>query len=112
MQPKTIRLDPRYFQVIFQAIFLTYGIFVLHWPADWLHYITTITGCLFFNWLAESLRQQQWLPVTGNKGWRSWGFSVLISAASLCLLLKTGSWTISLLAACCTVASKYVFRIK
>src|SRR6185369_3268174 len=39
-----------------------------------------------------------------------WGFSVLISAMSLCLLLKTNDWHISLLAAFLTVASKYVFR--
>lgn len=112
MQPKTIRLDPRYFQVIFQAVFLTYGIFILHWPANWLHYTISIGGCLLFNWLAESARQQQWLPLMGIKGFSSWGFSVLISAASLCLLLKTGSWTISLLAAFLTVASKYLFRIR
>lgn len=39
-----------------------------------------------------------------------WGFSVLISAMSLCLLLKTNSWQISLLAAFLTVVSKYIFR--
>lgn len=44
-------------------------------------------------------------------GFKAWGLSALISAASLCLLLKTNFWYISLLAAALTVASKYVFRI-
>ena len=39
-----------------------------------------------------------------------WGFSVLISAMSLCLLLKTNKWEVSLLAAAVTVISKYLFR--
>ena len=51
------------------------------------------------------------LPLWGRFGWNNWGFSVLISSMSLCLLLKTNDWYISLLAAFLTVASKYVFRI-
>src|SRR5436190_699784 len=39
MQPKAFAVDPRYFQVIFQAYFLSYGIFFLHWDTDWQHYI-------------------------------------------------------------------------
>jgi len=51
------------------------------------------------------------LPIWGQLGWNVWGFSVMISAMSLCLLLKTNDWYISLLAAFLTVASKYLFRI-
>jgi hypothetical protein len=36
MQQQTSSLDPRYFQVGFQALFLAYGIFFLHWYNDWL----------------------------------------------------------------------------
>jgi Na+-translocating ferredoxin:NAD+ oxidoreductase RnfD subunit len=109
MQQSTLALDPRWFQVIFQAVFLTYGIFFLHWHADWLHYILSIGGCLLFQYAADSFRAKRFLR-PGEFG--KWGFSVLISAMSLCLLLKTNSWYISLLAAFLTVASKYVFRFQ
>jgi len=103
-------LDPRYFQVLFQLIFLCYGIIFLEWN-DWPHYIICIGGCLLFNYIAESLRQKQFLPFSGQRGWNIWGFSVLISAMSLCLLIKTNHWYTSLLACFFTVSSKYFFRI-
>ena len=111
MQKINLSLDPRWFQVVFQMIFLTYGILFLHWNADWQHYLISISGCLLFNYSAESIRNNQFLPLRGRLGWGCWGFSVLISAMSLCLLLKTNFWYISLLAAFFTVASKYIFRI-
>lgn len=110
MQRFSFAIDPRWFQVIFQAIFLSYGIFFLHWSADWLHYIISIGGCLLLNYSAESIKRNQFLPLWGKLGWGCWGFSVLISAMSLCLLLKTNDWYISLLAAFLTVISKYLFR--
>ena len=110
LQRLSFALDPRYFQVIFQAIFLSYGILFLHWNADWQHYIISIGGCLIINYSAESIKRNQFLPLRGRLGWGCWGFSVLISAMSLCLLLKTNYWYISLFAAFLTVASKYIFR--
>lgn len=112
MPGKKIYLDPRFFQVSFQFVFLIYGLLFLDWKADWQHYSLTILGCLFFNYSFESLRQRKWLPLTGSAGFQSWGFSVLISALSLCLLLKVNFWWVSLLAAALTVASKYLFRFK
>ena len=102
-----LRLDPRYFQVIFQAIFLCYGLVVLDWTADWNHYIISIGGCLLFQYLAESIKAKRWMCLST---FDRWGFSVLISAMSLCLLLKTNYWHTSLCAAFITVASKYIFR--
>ena len=107
MQHKTLRVDPRYFQVIFQAIFLSYGILVLHWEADWKHYSISIGGCLAFQYTADSIKNKKLLPF---QDFDRWGFSILISAMSLCLLLKTNDWYISLLAAFLTVISKYIFR--
>jgi len=112
MQQKTLALDPRYFQIIFQLTFLTYGLVFLSWSADWLHYVISISASLFFNYSFESAKQKTLLPLFGSNGFRRWGFSVLISAASLCLLLKTNDWYVSLLAAFLTVASKYVFRYR
>ena len=48
MQQKLLRLDPRCFQVVFQAIFLSYGILILDWDAGWTHYLISIGGCLLF----------------------------------------------------------------
>jgi hypothetical protein len=107
MLPKTFALDPRYFQVIFQAIFLSYGIFYLDWNADWLHYAISIGGCLLFQYTADSIIAKRLIK---PREFNRWGFSVLISAMSLCLLLKTNFWEISLLAAFLTVISKYIFR--
>ena len=112
MQKQISFRDPRYFQVLFQALFLSYGLAYLDWNAAWLHYAASIGGCLFFNYVFESFRQKKVLPLVGKNGFRCWGFSVLISALSLCLLLKTNHWTVSLLAAFFTVASKYIFRYR
>lgn len=107
MQQGTLRLDARYFQVIFQAIFLSYGLLILEWYADWTHYITTIVGCLLFQYTADSIKSKRLLRLSE---FDRWGFSILISAMSLCLLLKTNHWYISALAAFFTVSSKYIFR--
>src|SRR6187551_3149112 len=107
MQRLSFALDPRYFQVVFQAIFLSYGILFLHWNADWQHYIISIGGCLLFQYAADSIKSKRFLNPTE---FDRWGFSVLISAMSLCLLLKTNDWYVSLLAALLTVASKYILR--
>jgi Na+-translocating ferredoxin:NAD+ oxidoreductase RnfD subunit len=112
MLSKTFALDPRYFQIIFQLIFLFYGIYYLQWYADWLHYSISIGACLLFNYVFESIQRGKLLSFSGTQGWRLWGFSILISAASLCLLLKTNYWWVSLLAAFLTVASKYFFRFR
>jgi Na+-translocating ferredoxin:NAD+ oxidoreductase RnfD subunit len=103
------RIDPRFFQVLFQSIFLAYGIVFLDWNADWLHYVLSIGGCLLFQYLTDSFISKKLL---GIKEFNRWGFSILISAMSLCLLLKTNYWETSLLAAFLTVASKYIFRWK
>jgi Na+-translocating ferredoxin:NAD+ oxidoreductase RnfD subunit len=109
MQQRSLRIDPRYFQVIFQAIFLSYGILMLHWDADWQHYLISIGGCLFFQYAADAIKAKRFLR---PNEFDRWGFSVLISAMSLCLLLKTNHWQISLLATFLTVSSKYIFKWK
>lgn len=109
MQSYSFKLDPRWFQISFQLIFLSYGIYVLEWSADWTHYIMSISGCLFFQYVAESVSKKklQRLQYFGR-----WGFSVLISSMSLCLLLKTNHWSTSLVAAFFTVVPKYIFRFR
>ncbi|RYY39256.1 MAG: DUF2330 domain-containing protein [Chitinophagaceae bacterium] len=108
---KAITLDPRWFQAGFQLLFLTYGCLALHWPVSMVHCAITVAGCILFQYVFESLRQKQRIPLSGPRGFSCWGFSVLISALGLCLLLRCNLWTTSLFAAFCTVASKFVLRI-
>lgn len=112
MLQRPFAADPRWFQVIFQAFFLSYGLLFLHWSPDWPYYITTITGCLAFSYIAETIRRHHPPPLLGKTGFYSWGLSVLISAMGLCLLLKTNHLYTALLAALLTVTSKYLLRIK
>jgi len=105
---KRLASDPRYFQLFFQTIFMLYGLLYLGWTAEWDHYLVSTGGAVAFNYLAEGIRQRKW-PAWHS--WHSWGLSALISAMSLCLLLKTGHWYTSLLAALLTIASKYILRI-
>src|ERR1700694_1186224 len=109
---KTLRPYARYFQIVFQLVFLCYGLAWLGWESAWLHDAISIAGCLFFHYVFASLLGKKWLPLAGARGIRCWGLSVLISALSLCLLLKTNHWTASLLAAFLTVASKYIFHYR
>ena len=104
MPQQPFALDPRYFQFLFQAFFLCYGIIFLHWDAGLAQYGIIIGACLLFNYLAESIRLKRWLSL--YRGWKSWGLSILISAMGLCLLLKTNHWWTAVLAALLTVASK------
>jgi Na+-transporting NADH:ubiquinone oxidoreductase subunit NqrB len=108
MPAKSVSLDPRYFQVIFQLIFLSYGIIYLQWNLNWLHYVICIGGCLLFNLLLEAFRTRTFLSLLPR--FNQWGFSVLISALSLCLLLKTNHWYVTFIATFFTVVSKYIFR--
>ncbi|HEV3324292.1 MAG TPA: DUF2330 domain-containing protein [Puia sp.] len=103
--------DARWFQVLFQAFFLSYGLLFLRWNPDWPHYIISIGGCLTFSYIASAIRQKRLPPLRGGAGWNPWGLSALISAMSLCLLLKTNHVSTSLLAAFLTVASKSIVRL-
>lgn len=109
MGPKKWSIDPRWFQVSFQSIFLLYGILFLHWHTDLGHYAISIGACLLFQNAFECVRQKRWIPLSQ---FDRWGFSVLISAMSLCLLLKVNHWYTSLLAAFITVAGKYLLQWK
>jgi hypothetical protein len=55
MQRLSFALDPRYLGNI-KAIFLSYGILFLNWNADWQHYIISISGCLLFQYAADSIK--------------------------------------------------------
>lgn len=101
--------DARYFQILFQSIFLSYGIFFLHWHnEEWLYatyFISSITThfvCEYFigNKKIDFIRRiKNGLP------------SVLISSFGLSLLLKTNLWWVAVFAAVVSIVSKYIIRI-
>jgi hypothetical protein len=105
------KIDPRYFQIIFQCCFLSYGILALEWQPDYLHFLLFIFSTLGFQWIAESIVHKTWQPVLGSKSFlKNGGLSALISAASLCLLLKVNVTYLCVVAGFLTIASKFLIR--
>jgi Na+-translocating ferredoxin:NAD+ oxidoreductase RnfD subunit len=112
MQTVENRWDARYFQIIFQCTFLSYGIGWLGWQAEWLQFSLYIGTALFFQWFFESLFARRVQPVLGaNSFLLKGGLSALISALSLCLLLKTNFWQICVLASFISIAGKFLLRV-
>lgn len=109
--PFALFKDARYFQILFQSIFLGYGILFLHWGASWWLYGTYFTAGLCMQLLCELIFSK--LKPGSKQSWKKYANgipSVLISSFSLALLLKTNSWTIAVLAAGVAILSKYLLR--
>lgn len=101
--------DARYFQIIFQSIFLCYGIFYLHWNNEYWLYATYFTTCLATQFISEWFLGKKSAPFF--KRYKTGIPSVLISAFGLSLLLKTNDISIAIFASVIAIASKYIFRI-
>ncbi len=101
--------DARYFQIVFQSIFLGYGIYFLHWHNENRLYATYFIICLATQFIAEWFFGKKDIPFL--KRFKSGIPSVLISAFGLSLLLKTNDVGVAALAAAVTIASKYILRI-
>ena len=104
--------DARYFQIAFQAIFLTYGIGYLHWDGDAINYMLYFTTCFITQFLCDYIRNKfsfKKFPFFINGGtWKS----AAITAFGLSLLLKTTHWQITILAAVLSIVSKYILTWK
>jgi enediyne biosynthesis protein E5 len=101
--------DARYFQILFQSIFLSYGIFFLHWQNEgWLYLTYFITSIVtqFFCELAFGKNDNTFFA-SFKKGIPS----VLISSFGLSLLLKTNFWWVAAFAAFVSILSKYIIRV-
>ena len=102
--------DARYFQIIFQFIFLLYGIVYLHWDSDIANCFLYFTACLITQLFCDLIRNNFSFsniiskPLFGGS-WKS----ATITAFGLSLLLKTNDWYICLLAAFIAISSKYIF---
>ena len=104
-----LKKDARYFQILFQTIFLGYGIFYLGWKADWWLYITYFTCSIITQLGFEFLLGKKEIAY-----WKRTGFSlpsVLISSFGLSLLLKTNHLEVAALAAFISIASKFLIKI-
>ena len=96
------RRDARVFQVAFLSAFLAFVLAYRDYTLPPLSMAVVVAGCLATQEVAARLSQA---PASGY-------LSPLISALSLCLLLRTGSpWT-ALLAAVLSIASKFVIRYR
>jgi Na+-transporting NADH:ubiquinone oxidoreductase subunit NqrB len=102
--------DARYFQILFQSIFLSYGIFYLHWNADWwlyaIYFGTSIITQLLFEYFLGKKEVAYWKRIRFSFP------SVLISSFGLSLLLKTNAIEVAVLAAFTSIASKFLIKIK
>lgn len=101
--------DARYFQILFQSIFLCYGILILHWNNEYWLYASYFTTSLATQFIAEWLLGKKSIPFVNRL---KNGFpSVLISSFGLSLLLKTNDPGVAVFAAVVSIVSKYILRI-
>jgi Na+-transporting NADH:ubiquinone oxidoreductase subunit NqrB len=101
--------DARYFQIIFQALFLSYGIFFLHWRNESWLYATYFITSLVVQFGCEYLLGKKNIPFFLRL--RNGIPSVFISSFGLSLLLKTNYWWVAVFAASVSILSKYILRI-
>ncbi len=102
--------DARYFQILFQSIFVGYGIIYLQWKADWWLYTAYFATSLLTQLLFEFWLGKKEIPFL--KRYKAAIPSVLISSFGLTLLLKTNFLWVAALAAAVSIASKFLIRIK
>ncbi len=101
--------DARYFQIIFQSIFLSYGILFLHWRNESWLYATYFTTSLAVQFVCEYFLGRKNIPLLQRL--KNGIPSVLISSFGLSLLLKTNYWWVAVFAAAVSILSKYIIRI-
>jgi enediyne biosynthesis protein E5 len=101
--------DARYFQILFQSIFLGYGIFFLHWQNEGWLYATYFVTSIVTQFLCELAFGKD--EISFLKSFKNGIPSVLISSFGLSLLLKTNFVWVAIFAAFISIVSKYIIRI-
>lgn len=101
--------DARHFQIILQSIFLSYGVFILHWRNESWLYATYFITSLAVQFVCEYFLGKKNIPFLQRL--KNGIPSVLISSFGLSLLLKTNYWWVGVLAATVSILSKYILRI-
>lgn len=94
--------DARHFQILFLSTFLCYGLLYLSWDFEPLRILAIIGSCLTtqFAWAIYSGK-----PLNSLK-------SALITGLGLCMLLKTASVEVALLAGFIAISSKFILKYK
>ncbi len=92
--------DARHYQMLFLTTFLTYGTVFLKWEMDPVSMAAAFAGCLITQYLFIALGMNDLHSLK----------SAMISALSLCLLLKTNDPAVMLLAATLSISGKFLLR--
>ncbi|GAB4136790.1 MAG: hypothetical protein Fur0041_11350 [Bacteroidia bacterium] len=95
------KADARHYQVLFQLIFLFYGIFILNWDIPLMRFNAVILTTLAVQALYIHFKSGDW---SGLK-------SALISGLSICLMMQANSVATFILAAALSLLSKFFIRI-
>ena len=102
MRERLARLDPRVYQISILAALLCWGVFGLRFDVKADHALAIVAVALATQYACGRVVG---LPAFDPK-------SALISALSLCLLLRTGSLALAAFAAFLTIAMKFVVRVR
>ena len=100
-QPASRFGDPRYYQIAVLTGLLTYGTVVLEFDVRPWQIPLTLAVALFTQWACTRIWQ---LPAFDPR-------SALISALSLCLLLRVDTLWVALAAAVAAIASKFIVQV-
>jgi len=93
--------DPRHYQIAFLTSFLIYGNIFLGWDNSLLKIILTFSVCIFTQLIFTAFTNRDFKSVK----------SALISALSICLMLKTNLMLTVVLASVLSIAGKFIIRI-
>src|SRR5262245_29708829 len=94
--------DPRYYQITVLSFLLVYGLMWLDFEVSVARTVTLLTAVLLTQFICTRLWK---LPVYDPR-------SALISGLSLCLLLRTNSAAIAVIAGVVTIVSKFLLRVR
>lgn len=97
-----IMRDPRHYQIAVLSTLILIGLFAFSFRLPWWHVVGCVGSTLLTQAFADRFIAKR--PFDPR--------SPLISALSLTLLLRTGSLTLSVMAGCLAIGSKYVLRWK
>jgi hypothetical protein len=92
--------DPRWYQIAVLSGLFLYGRTFLDFDVSWPRAALILGSALFTQWAFQFARLERFDPK-----------SALISALSLCLLLRTNEALVAALVACATIASKFLIRV-
>ena len=93
--------DPRWYQIAVLSGLFLYGRTFLDFDVSWQRAALILAFALGTQWAFQFGRVEKFEPK-----------SALISALSLCLLLRTNHMLVAALVACVTIASKFVIRVR